>query len=382
MKRAIIIVLDGVGVGEMPDAGKYGDKGSNTLGNLSRAVGGPSLPCLSSLGLGNIGEFSGIKGIGSPLASFGKMSELSKGKDTITGHWEMMGIVSERPFPVYPHGFPAEIIDAFEKKINRKVLGNKAASGTEIIEELGREHMRTGFPIVYTSADSVFQIAAHEEVIPVEELYGICKTARELLAAPHDVCRVIARPFVGPPFRRTYGRKDFALAPPGDTALDMLLKKGLQVVSIGKVIDMFAGRGFSRGIKASGNSDIMDKLAGALAEGAEGLFFANLVDFDTLYGHRNDPSGFKAALEDFDRRLPGFLSALKDDDYLFITADHGCDPTTASTDHSREYVPVLFYNGKTPAKDLGIREGFFDIGATVAEIFGIEGFKAGKSFLS
>lgn len=382
MPRAVIIIMDGVGVGEMPDAPEYKDQGSNTLSNLARAAGGLHLPCLAGLGLGNIGDFKGVERAGSPLASWGVMEELSKGKDTITGHWEMMGIVSERPFPTYPDGFPPEIIGEFERRIGRKTLWGRPASGTEIIKELGDEHMRTGFPIVYTSADSVFQIAAHEEVISVEELYGMCKVAREILKPPHDVCRVIARPFVGPPFERTYRRKDFPLPPPGKTVLDLLKEKGVKVISVGKVIDMFAGRGFTEGIKAAGNADIMARTAGALSSLDGGLVFSNLVDFDTLYGHRNDVEGFKRALEEFDSWLTGFIPAFGDEDFLFLTADHGNDPTTPSTDHSREYVPVLFYNRKTYPKDLGMRKGFHDIGATVADIFGIGEFTRGKSFLS
>jgi phosphopentomutase len=381
LPRAFIIVLDGVGAGEAPDSAQYGDAGSNTLSNLARAVGGLHLPCLEGLGLGNIGDIEGVGKTDAPLASFGRMEEISKGKDTITGHWEMMGIVSESPFPTYPDGFPPEIIEEFKRRIKREVLWNMPASGTGIIEELGHEHMRTGSPIVYTSADSVFQIAAHEDIISVEELYEICRVAREILVHPHNVCRVIARPFVGPPFKRTYRRKDFALAPPGETVLDLLAKAGIWVVSVGKVMDMFSGRGFSGSMKTEGNSDGMEKLDGLLSSHEEGLVFCNLVDFDTLYGHRNDTEGFSRALSKFDTWLSLFLPRLKDDDYLFVTADHGLDPTTPSTDHSREYVPVLFYNRRTPPRDLGTRKGFMDVGATVADIFGIEGFKRGRSFL-
>lgn len=381
MPRATIIVLDGVGVGEMPDASRYGDEGSNTLGNLSRAAGGLTVPTLESMGLGNIIEVQGVKRKEKPAASWGRMAELSAGKDTITGHWEMTGIVSERPFPTYPEGFPPEVIEEFEKRIGRKTLWNKPASGTEIIKRLGDEHVRTGKPIVYTSADSVFQIAAHEEVLPVEELYGMCEAAREILKPPHNVCRVIARPFVGPPYKRTYRRKDFALTPPEDTVLDILCEKGVEVWSVGKVCDMYGRRGFTRCIKSEGNADGMEKLSGALKELEGGLLFINLVDFDTLFGHRNNAEGFKAALEEFDGWLSAFLPELGGEDYLFITADHGCDPTTPSTDHSREYVPVLFYNKGLDSKDLGLRETFMDLGATVAEIFRVEEFKKGRSFL-
>jgi len=382
MPRAFIIVLDGVGAGEMPDAREYGDAGSNTLGNLARAVGGLRLPVLEAMGLGNIIEIEGVLGKQNPIASWGLMEELSRGKDTITGHWEMMGIITSRPFPTYPGGFPPEIIGEFERRIGRKALWNKPASGTEIIEKLGDEHMRTGRPIVYTSADSVFQIAAHEDVIPVAELYEICRAAREILVSPHNVCRVIARPFVGPPFRRTYRRKDFAIAPPETTVPDLLNEKGLPVISVGKVSDMFAGRSFTDTIKTEGNRDGMEKLSRCLDAVTEGLVFSNLVDFDTLYGHRNDTKGFQAALQEFDSWLSCFYPKLGSDDYLFVTADHGLDPTTPSTDHSREYVPVIFYNPATSPRGLGLRKGFMDIGATVADIFGIKETGRGKSFLS
>jgi phosphopentomutase len=383
MPRAVIIILDGVGVGEMPDAAQYNDQGSNTLSHLAEAVGGLRLPCLEGLGLGRIGDFKGMERAVRPLASWGVMEELSKGKDTITGHWEMMGIVSERPFPTYPDGFPQEIIGEFERKIGRRVLWNRPASGTEIIKELGDEHMRTGSPIVYTSADSVFQIAAHEDVISVEELYGMCKVAREILKPPHDVCRVIARPFIGPPFERTYRRKDFPLPPPGLTLLDLLKERGVKVVSVGKVIDMFAGRGFTEGIKAGGNREIMEKLSGSFASIDEGLVFANLVDFDTLYGHRNDTWGFKKALEEFDSWLSTFVPSLREGDYLFLTADHGNDPTTPSTDHSREHTPLLAAGPRVRADaDLGTRESFADVGATIARAFGVGPLPAGRSFLA
>jgi phosphopentomutase len=381
MSRVFIIVMDGVGAGEMPDSSEFGDRGSSTLENTARAVGGLDLPFLQGLGLGNIGDIEGVPMNPKPLASFGKMSELSKGKDTITGHWEMMGIASGKPFPTYPHGFPEEIIREFERRIKRKTLCNRPASGTEIIKELGEEHMRTGCPIVYTSADSVFQIAAHEDVISVEELYGMCRTAREILVSPHNACRVIARPFVGPPFKRTYRRKDFPLTPPGDTLLDLLRANGHKVLSVGKVIDMFNGKGFTGSVRTEGNADSYEKLGTLLSSLDAGLVFCNLVDFDTLYGHRNDPRGFADALMEFDRWLASALPDLGEDDYLIITADHGCDPTTPSTDHSREHVPLFFYNAKTPPRNLGVREGFWDIGATVSDIFGIENFKKGKSFL-
>jgi phosphopentomutase len=380
-RRVFLIVLDGVGAGELPDAADYRDRGSNTLGNLSRAAGGLTLPALQRLGLGNILEVEGVPAAEAPLASWGRMAELSKGKDTITGHWEMMGIVMETPFPTYPEGFPREVIREFETRIGRRVIWNKPASGTEIIRLLGEEHMRSARPIVYTSADSVFQVAAHEEVIPVEELYRICETARAVLVAPHNVCRVIARPFTGPPFERTHRRRDFALPPPSETLPDRLKEKGVEVISVGKVADMFCGRGFTGGVKTAGNrsaTDAIDALAGTLREG---LVFANLVDFDMLYGHRNDVRGFAGALEEFDSWLGGFLPGLGNDDYLFITADHGLDPTTPGTDHSREYVPLLFHNSRLPARELGTRRGFRDVGRTIADIFGVARFPGGESLL-
>ncbi|MBI4824709.1 MAG: phosphopentomutase [Nitrospirae bacterium] len=381
MKRVVLLVLDGLGIGEMPDAFLYKDEGSNTLRNLSYEVGGIHLPCLEALGLGNLGDFKGIAKNKNPRASYGIMSELSKGKDSITGHWEMMGVVTSEPFPIYPEGFPHEVIAEFENRTKRKTLGNKPASGTEIIKELGEEHMKTGALIVYTSADSVFQIAAHEAVVSVEELYRVCEVAREILKPPHNVCRVIARPFIGPPFQRTPRRRDFSLPPPEDTVLDLLLKAGIEVISVGKVIDMFAERGFACSIKVKGNSDAMNRINELFPSMKEGILFSTFTDFDTLYGHRNDPHGFASALREFDTWLSDFLPELKEQDYLFITADHGNDPTTPSTDHSREYVPVLFYSKDYPSSDLGLREGFSDIGATIGEIFNLRGFNKGKSLL-
>lgn len=383
--RAIIIVLDGVGAGEAPDSSRYGDAGSNTLGHVAAATGGLNLPFLESLGLGNIGEIEGLSKNPDPLSSWGLMRELSAGKDTITGHWEMMGLVTSEPFPVYPAGFPPEVISGFEHRVGMGVLGNKAASGTEIIKELGEKHVETGLPIVYTSADSVFQIAAHVDVIPPERLYEMCLEARRLLVHPHNVCRVIARPFKGRDgenFQRiSEKRKDFALPPPKPTVIDMLFGKDIGVYSVGKVGEMFAMRGFTGEIKISGNMDGMEKLQGLLGrQQGECLIFANLNDFDTLYGHRNDPRGFARSLEEFDRALGGLLPAFGRDDCLFITADHGCDPVTESTDHSRELVPVLFFRKGMKPKPLGIRQGFMDLGATIAGLFGLEA-PAGKSFI-
>ncbi|MDP3026014.1 MAG: phosphopentomutase [candidate division Zixibacteria bacterium] len=382
MKRVVLIVLDSCGVGELPDAFKYGDQGSNTLSNTAKAVDGLHLPNLQRLGLGNIASISGVEPQDKPLASYGKMAEVSPGKDSTTGHWEMAGVILKKPFPVYPNGFPDELIKRFEKAIGIEVLGNKPASGTEIIKELGEEHLRTSKPIVYTSADSVFQIAAHEEKIPVPRLYEICQIARELLTGENAVARVIARPFVGKPgsFKRTDGRKDFSLPPPEKTILEILQSKGIKIIGIGKINDLFAGRGISRSIHTRDNQDAMDKLIQTIKEEKEGLIFINLVDFDMVWGHRNDIQGFAKGLEDFDRRLEEVLDLLQTYDVLIITADHGCDPTTPSTDHSREYVPLLIFGKKLKKRvDLGTRISFSDISATLADIFGVQGTGKGES---
>ena len=382
-RRVILIILDACGIGELPDAKLYQDEGSNTIVNTAKAVGGLKLPKLEKLGLGNIDTIPGVNRNASSLANFGKMAELSVGKDSTSGHWEIMGLILKEPFPVYPHGFPPEIIGKFEKAIGKKILGNKPASGTEIIGELGEEHIRSGKPIVYTSADSVFQIAAHEEIIPVEELHKMCKIARKMLAGEHGVSRVIARPFVGKPgsFERTERRKDFSLAPPSETILDILKRNGIPVLGMGKIEDLFAGKGLTQCIHTKNNSDGMDKLVEATRLFKTGLIFINLIDFDMLWGHRNNPPGFAAGLEEFDRRLPEMTELLEKEDILIITADHGCDPTTPSTDHSREYVPLLVY-GRSIASNinLGIRESFSDVSATIAEIFNVEGTGCGKSF--
>jgi phosphopentomutase len=389
-RKVVLIILDACGIGELPDAHLYQDEGSNTIVNTARAVGGLKLPNLEKLGLGNIEPILGVNPQADALGNYGKMAELSAGKDSTSGHWEIMGLVLEKPFPVYPHGFPPEIIEPFEKAIGSQVLGNKPASGTEIIKELGEEHMRTHRPIVYTSADSVFQIAAHEEIIPVNKLYEMCMKARKILSAgsigtgEHGVARVIARPFVGKPgsFKRTERRKDFSLPPPEETILDMLKKNGIPVIGIGKIEDLFAGHGLTESIHTKNNSDGMDKLVEAIKKSERGLLFINLVDFDMLWGHRNDAQGFAAGLEDFDLRLPEVLNLLRPDDPLVITADHGCDPTTPSTDHSREYVPLLVY-GKSIKEgvNLGTRKSFSDVGKTIAEIFGVGGTRNGESFL-
>ena len=383
MQRVLLIVLDGLGIGELPDADEYGDKGSNTLRNMADAVRGLNLPNLESLGLGFLGEFKGI-GMPSQLKGcYGKMAEASKAKDTTSGHWEMMGVIVDKPFPTYPDGFPGEIIDAFEKAIGRKVLGNKPASGTEIIKELGPEHMRTGSPIVYTSADSVFQIAAHEEIIPVEDLYRMCKIARGILKYPYNIGRVIARPFVGRKgsFIRTPRRKDYSVSPFKKTVLEYLIEGGMDVISIGKVKDIFAGKGFTKTIPVSDNNDAISKTILSFNAMKKGIVWVTLVDFDTLYGHRNDPQGYAKALEDFDKRLPEIFEIIKKDDLLIITADHGCDPTTPSTDHSREYVPLLVY-GPAIKKgiNLGLRKSFSDIGATILDAFELKKSVVGKSF--
>jgi len=375
--------MDGLGIGELPDAEEYGDKGSNTLRNMADAVGGLRLPNLESLGLGLLGDF---RGIGSPKdvkGSYGKMIESSRAKDTTSGHWEITGVIVDKPFPTYPHGFPLEIINAFADAIGRKILGNKPASGTEIIKELGALHMKTGRPIVYTSADSVFQIAAHEEIIPPEELYRMCEIARAILQPPHNVCRVIARPFSGREgaFVRTYKRRDFSLPPPEKTILEYLSEGGFEVVSIGKVIDIFAGRGFTKVVSVSGNDAIISEAIMELSLLEKGLIFATLTDFDTLYGHRNDPQGYAKALKDFDKNLSEIFEILTEEDILILTADHGCDPTTPSTDHSREYVPLLIYGeGLKKGVNLGLRKSLSDIGATILDAFGIEKSIEGRSF--
>lgn len=384
VKKVILITLDGLGIGELTDAKEFGDEGSNTLGNMATAIGGLKLPNLERMGLGLLGNFQGINKIKDPIASYGILAEASKAKDTSTGHWEMMGLIIERPFPLYPDGFPSEIIEVFEKAIGRKILGNKAASGTEIIKELGEEHMKTGRPIVYTSADSVFQIAAHEEVIPVEELYSICEIARDILKEPHNVGRVIARPFTGIPgnFKRTPRRKDYSLPPPGETVLDRLKEKNIPVVGIGKIEDIFVGKGISEAVHTENNQDGVEKTIEAMRKTDKGLILTNLVDFDMVYGHRNDPEGFAKALSDFDKSLPHFFQDMENGDILIITADHGCDPTTPSTDHSREYVPLLIYGKKIKAGiNLGIRKTFADIGATISEIFNVGKTRAGEDFL-
>jgi phosphopentomutase len=384
--RVALIVLDSVGIGALPDAAEFTDEGANTLGHIAEYKNGLHLPHLKELGLGNIAPIRGVEPVATPRAYYAKMAEISKGKDTTTGHWEFMGIYTDKPFKTYPNGFPEEFIRAFEERTGRKVIGNKPASGTEIIKELGEEHMKTGALIVYTSADSVFQIAAHEEVVPLEELYRICEIARELtLDEKYSVIRVIARPFVGEPghFTRTANRRDYSVKPPSKTVLNFLKEAGKDVIAIGKISDIYAGEGISHAIHTKSNMDGVDQLLKTVAEDFDGLAFVNLVDFDAKYGHRRDPEGYAQALMEFDARVPEILSALREEDLLIITADHGNDPTHHGTDHTREYTPLLVY-GKTlakPGRSLGVRETFADVGATIAENFAVQAPPIGRSFL-
>ena len=381
--RVILVVLDSVGIGELPDAADYGDQGSDTLGNICQQVD-IAVPNLARLGLGNIRPLRGVSPTETPLAFFGRMAEASPGKDSVTGHWEIAGVVLDRPFPTFPHGFPQDVIEGFERAIGRGTLGNEVASGTEIIERLGDAHVASGKPIVYTSADSVFQVAAHEDVVPVSALHEMCEAAYRIVVDGLGVARVIARPFVGPSgaYVRTANRHDYAMPSPQPTLLDRLSEAGVPVVAIGKVADLFAGRGITRKVSTPSDGAGVDAVMAAMREEPGGLIFANLVDFDTKYGHRNDVRGYKDNLERFDRRLPEIMSWLQGDDMLVITADHGNDPTTPSTDHSREYVPVLVACG-LPSKpgDLGTRTTFADLGQTIAGIFRVGPLAHGTSFL-
>ncbi len=383
-KRVIWIVLDSVGMGELPDAGKFGDIGSNTLGNIAKAAG-LSLPNMRKLGLGNIEGMVGIEPIEAPIGCYGRLAELSNGKDTTTGHWEMAGIYSKQGFPVYSNGFPKEVIEQFKKEANVEgVLGNCAASGTEIIERLGMGPERTKYPIVYTSADSVFQIACHKSVYPVEELYQMCEKARKILTGKDAVARVIARPFEGykGQYSRTAERKDFSLQPPSDHLLERIKEKGLIVAAVGKIEDIFAGKGITDAVHTKDNMDGVRKTIQYMKRETEGLIFTNLVEFDMKWGHRNDVYGYAKGLEEFDAVLPDILEAMEEEDILVLTADHGCDPTTPSTDHSREYVPVLFYGKKLKQNvNLGTGKSFANIGQTVAEFFGLMPLAIGESFL-
>jgi phosphopentomutase len=383
IKRVVLIVLDSVGCGDAPDAGDYGDEGANTLGNTARAVGGLRLPHLGQLGLGNLTSIEGVAPVRGATGAYGRLTEVSAGKDTTTGHWELMGLPLSKPFPTYPEGFPVDLMAEFERRIGRGTLGNYPASGTVIIQELGEEHVRSGKPIVYTSADSVFQVAAHEEIIPVDELYHICEVARELLSGQHAVGRVIARPFVGEPgnFTRTERRKDFSLVPPQDTVLDVLKAAGREVMGVGKIEDIFAHRGLTRSNHTPNNAEGVDAILDFMSEEGRGLIFANLVDFDMLYGHRNNPRGYADALEEFDVRLPEIQSALRDSDVLMITADHGNDPTSAGTDHTRERVPILVAGAYVQrSTNLGTRSSFADVAATIADLLSVSWDGAGASF--
>ncbi|MBI5486561.1 MAG: phosphopentomutase [Deltaproteobacteria bacterium] len=382
-KRAFLIVLDSVGCGALPDAGAFGDEGTDTLGHVADFAGGLALPHLGRLGLGNLHAVRGVPPVERPAACWGRMAERSPGKDTTTGHWEIAGVASDRAFPTYPDGFPPEIVEPFVTGTGRGVLGNRAASGTGIIEKLGPEHQATGKWILYTSADSVFQVAAHTATIPLAELYRACELARRILD-PFHVGRVIARPFEGAPgaFRRTYDRRDYAMPPPRATVLDRLAAAGIPVIGVGKIHDIFAGHGVTESIHTEGNDDGCVRTLELARKVEAGLVFVNLVDFDSSYGHRNDARGYARALEAFDRRLGELLPLLRRDDLLMLTADHGCDPTTPGTDHTREHVPLLaMLAGSTAGRDLGVRATFADAGATVAEHFGVNGPGDATSFL-
>ncbi len=383
LKRAILVVLDGVGAGANPDAAAYGDAGASSLEHCAQAIGGLSLPNLGSIGLGNITPILGTPPDPQARGSYGRMAEAAAGKDSTTGHWEMTGVVLKRPLPTYPHGFPPDVIAAFEQAIGRKVIGNKAASGTEIIKELGEEHLRTGRPIVYTSADSVFQIAAHQDVIPLEELYHMCEVARGLLTGEHAVGRVIARPFIGTPgaFKRTEHRRDFSLPPQGTTLLDLLKESGKDVIGIGKIEDLFAGRGLTVRDHTETNRDGMEVTLRWLERDFTGLLFVNLVEFDMLWGHRRDSQGYAQALREVDDWFGQVRQKMRPEDAIFFTADHGVDPTYHGTDHTRETVPLLAYGEPVKAGvNLGLRPTYADLGQTLAQAFGIEPLAAGTSF--
>jgi phosphopentomutase len=385
IKRVIVIVLDGVGAGEAHDTARYGDSGSNSLGNTARAVGGLKLPNLEVLGFGHITPMQGVPAVSQPGGAYGRMQPLSAGKDSVTGHWELMGVYLEKAFPTYPDGFPPDVLDEFKRRTGLDVLGNKASSGTEIIMELGEEHVRTGKPIVYTSADSVFQIAAHEDVIPIERLYEICEISRQMLTGEHAVGRVIARPFIGESaetFKRTPRRRDYPLAPISDTVMDKLLVKGKQVRATGKIDDLFGGRGLSHTNHTTNNEASTQAMFTFMEDDFEGLLFTNLIEFDMIYGHRNDPRGYADALEAFDAHIPGIQARLRPTDMVIVAADHGVDPTTKSTDHSRELSPLLVFGPAVKGGvDLGTRGSYSDVAATIAEVFGLEAPVVGKSFL-
>jgi len=385
IKRIAVIVLDGVGVGELPDAGEYGDKGSNSLSNTARVLGGLELPNMGEMGLGNITSVEGVPTREMTRGAYGKCQEISKGKGSVTGHWELMGVEVKKPFPTYPNGFTEEILNEFKKLTGLDVLGNKPASGTEIIKELGEEHVRTGKPIVYTSADSVFQIAAHENIIPIDELYRLCDIARKMLRGKHAVGRVIARPFIGESaetFTRTKRRHDYPLLAPTDTMLDTLIKEGYKVYATGKIDDLFGNRGITKTHHSVFNMESIQAMVDFMDEDFTGLLFANLVEFDMTFGHRNDVKGFGQKLEEFDAFVPTIRNKMKDTDFAMIVADHGVDPTTKSTDHSREYIPLLVFGEQVKNNvNLGIRQSFADVAATIGEVFSVTPPAIGKSFL-
>jgi len=385
IERIAVIVIDGVGAGESPDASDYGDSGSNTLSNTARVLGGLDLPNMGEMGLGNITPIEGVPPRGKTWGAYGKCQEISKGKDSVTGHWELMGVEVKKPFPTYPNGFPPEVLDKFKQLTGLEVLGNKTASGTEIIKELGEEHVRTGKPIVYTSADSVFQIAAHEDVIPIDELYNLCEISRKMLKGKHAVGRVIARPFIGDnaeTFTRTKRRHDYPLLAPTDTMMDTLIKEGHKVYATGKIDDLFGNRGITKTHHSVFNMESIQALVDFLDEDFTGLLFANLVEFDMTFGHRNDVEGFGQKLEEFDAFIPTIRNTMKDTDIAMIVADHGVDPTTKSTDHSREYIPLLVFGEQVKNNvNLGIRQSFADVAATIGEAFSVTPPAIGQSFL-
>lgn len=383
MYRVILIVMDSVGIGELPDAAKFGDAGTNTIGHIKQRVPGMSLPHLQGLGLGNIRNDLGIAAVAKPSGAFGQAMEVSPGKDTTTGHWEMSGLILQKDWPYYPNGFPPEIMSAFEAKIGRDTLCNHTGSGTDIIDRYAAEHIRSGSPIVYTSADSVFQVAMHEEVIPLEEQYRICQIARDLLVGEHAVSRVIARPFLGSEghYKRTANRHDFSILPPGKTILDLTLEKGLETMAVGKIKDIFADRGVSQHQKTANNMEGVDCTLAFIRSGTPGLIFTNLVDFDQNFGHRRDPEGYAGCLMEFDARIPELLGSLMDTDIMMITADHGNDPTHTGSDHTREHIPVLVAGKAVRAgAAIGTRKTFADIGQTIAELMQLSPTKDGVSF--
>lgn len=383
IKRVVLLILDSVGIGALPDADKFGDIGADTLGNIIKATGGINLPNLQALGLGNIEGVDGVEAVAAPTGAFGRSAEISSGKDTTTGHWEIAGLHIKEPFRTFPDGFPKEVMDRFEKEIGRGSLGNYAASGTEIIEALGKEHMETGKPIVYTSADSVFQIAAHEDIIPIDELYHISEIAREIMRGDYALARIIARPFIGQPgsFSRTHRRKDYSLDPTGKTVLDYLKEDGHEVVGVGKIEDIYNGRGITRAVHTESNMDGLDKTLIMMKKFQTGLIFTNLVDFDMKYGHRRDPAGYRKALEEADARLPEMLELMTGEDLLIITADHGNDPTFKGSDHTREYVPILVAGKQVKAgTSIGTRRTFADFASTISEVLGTKDTGVGTSF--